>query len=228
MPSPPRFRASETIDVNPVPIIHASRRFVVVDKPAGLLSVPGKPVPGGPDNQDCVASRVRAMFPDATGPLIAHRLDMETSGLMVLGLDAEAHRNLSAQFEARRVEKAYVAMIAAAPEALGGRISLPIRPDIDNRPIQIVDDQHGRASVTDWEVSERSSAGTRLTLIPLTGRTHQLRLHLAHPRGLGSPIIGDRLYGGRPAPRLMLHAHRLVIDDPDSGQRLEFHSPAPF
>lgn len=214
--------------MNTIPIIHASARIVVVDKPAGLLSVPGKPIPGGPDNQDCVAARVRALFPDARGPLTVHRLDMETSGLLVLGLDPEAHRDLSAQFEQRRVGKSYVALVAGIPGESTGRISLPVRPDVENRPRQIVDFIHGREAITDWSVMGLADGQTRLRLDPLTGRTHQLRLHLAHDRGLGMPIVGDRLYGGPPASRLMLHASCLEFTDPGSGQRLAFESAAPF
>lgn len=202
--------------------------MVVVDKPAGLLSVPGKPVAGGPDNQDCVAARVRSLFPHALGPLVAHRLDMETSGLMVLGLDPAAQRDLSMQFEQRRVKKAYTALISRRPDADSGRIILSIRPDIERRPHQIVDPVHGRESITEWSVADSSGVGVRLRLVPITGRTHQLRLHLAHPLGLGSPILGDRLYGGDPAPRLMLHANHLAFDDPGSSRRLEFECPAPF
>jgi tRNA pseudouridine32 synthase/23S rRNA pseudouridine746 synthase len=213
--------------VRPVPIIHAAPRFVVIDKPPGLLSVPGKPVPGGPDNQDCVAGRIRAMYPHARGPLTVHRLDMETSGLMVLGLDEGAQRSLSMQFEQRRVGKAYTALVADRPASDSGRITLPIRPDVDRRPHQIVDFVHGRAATTDWFIVS-AAPPTRLRLVPVTGRTHQLRLHLAHPDGLNSPILGDRLYGGPPAPRLMLHAHHLAFDDPDDGHRIEVESPAPF
>ena len=201
---------------------------MVVDKPAGLLSVPGKPVPGGPDNQDCVAARIRARFPDARGPLTVHRLDMETSGLLVLGLDPEAQRDLSMQFEQRRVGKSYVALVAGAPSEAAGRISLPLRPDIENRPRQIVDFVHGREAITDWSVMGRADESTRLRLEPLTGRTHQLRLHLSHDRGLGLPIVGDRLYGGPTAPRLMLHAAFLEFTDPESGRRISFESATPF
>lgn len=209
-------------------IIHAAPRFVVVDKPAGLLSVPGRPVPGGPDNQDCIAARVRVRFPDACGPLIVHRLDMETSGLMVLAFDPDAHRALSGQFERREVRKAYAALVRGRPAADCGRIDLPIRPDIDNRPRQIVDPVRGRAATTLWTVEDLAPGLTRLRLAPLTGRTHQLRLHLSHPQGMGLPIIGDRLYGGEPAPRLMLHASGLAFRDPDSGSEVQFQIPAPF
>ena len=209
-------------------IIHAGPRIVVVDKPAGLLSVPGKPIPGGPDNQDCIAHRVRAAFPAATGPLIVHRLDMETSGLMVLALDPEAHRDLSRQFEQRRIGKRYIAVVPGDIPAGSGRIALPLRADIERRPLQVVDSVRGKEALTVWAVLEREADRTRLSLTPLTGRTHQLRLHLAHPLGLNAPIIGDTLYGGRCAPRLMLHAACLELHSPETGLYERFVSDVPF
>ncbi len=204
-----------------------AQRYVVVDKPAWMLSVPGK----GEHKQDCVASRIAAMFPRASGPLIVHRLDMETSGLLVLGLDPEAQRELSRQFEARRVEKTYTALVDGLVERDAGTIDLPLRPDVNRRPIQIVDPRGGREALTHWRVVSRETDRTRIEFRPVTGRTHQLRLHAATPResaGLGHPIIGDALYGGPPAPRLMLHAGRLSFLDPDSGRRVEFESAVPF
>lgn len=211
--------------------MHASPRFVVVEKPAWMLSVPGK----GPDKQDCVAARIAARFPHARGPLIVHRLDMETSGLMVLGLDEEAQRDLSRQFEERVVEKQYTALLSgeATPgtrdlvgEADSGEISLPLRADIERRPIQIVDHVHGREAVTRWRVLARETDRVRVLFEPLTGRTHQLRVHAA--AGLGRPIIGDLLYGGEQAERLMLHASRLSFLEPGTRTRVEFESRVPF
>lgn len=197
-----------------------------MDKPAGLLSVPGK----GEANQDCVASRLGVRFPHATGPLIVHRLDMDTSGLMVLALDPEAHRVLSRQFEARTTAKRYIAHVDGQPESDFGEIDLPIRLDVERRPIQIVDHVAGRPSLTRWRVLARHPGHTRLELEPVTGRTHQLRLHLA---SINLPILGDVLYGPQPrtrtlAPRLCLHAAMLEFDDPDSGERRRVESPAPF
>lgn len=204
-------------------IVHQSPRFVVVDKPAGLLAVPGR----GPDKADCVASRVRIAFPDAEGPMVVHRLDMETSGLMVLALDPDAQRHLSRQFQDRRVDKSYVALVGPDVRGDSGDIDLPLRADIDNRPIQIVDHDQGKAARTRWRVLSRETDRTRLHLEPETGRTHQLRVHLAS--GLGRPILGDSLYGsGDPSPRLMLHASMLSILDPDGGRRVEFDSAVPF
>lgn len=213
-----------------VPVVGMGPGYVVVDKPAGLLSVPGK----GPDKADCVAARVAAMFADATGPLIVHRLDMDTSGLMVLGLDADAQRNLSGQFEERTVEKRYVALLAGRVGAPGdeGVIDLPIRLDVDRRPYQIVDHEQGKPSETAWRVigydHEDGRGCTRVEFTPRTGRSHQLRVHAAE--GLGAPILGDVLYGDgeASAPRLMLHAAALAFDEPVGGGRVEFESETPF
>ncbi|MEO1584734.1 MAG: RluA family pseudouridine synthase [Planctomycetota bacterium] len=209
-------------------IVHATRHYAVVDKPAGMLSVPGK----GPAKADCVALRVAHAFPHATGPLIAHRLDMDTSGLMILGLDPHAQRYLSLQFERRRVEKHYVALIDGSPAHDAGEISLPIRVDWPNRPRQIVCFEHGKHSTTRWRLLARETDRARLALEPVTGRTHQLRVHLSDPRGLNAPILGDPLYS-RPGqageqPRLMLHAARLGIRPPGSRRLIDFVSPPPF
>lgn len=250
----------------PLRVLLATDRLVAIDKPAWMLSVPGK----GPEKQDCAAARVRAMFPHATGPLVVHRLDMETSGALVFGLDPDAQRDLSRQFERREVEKRYVALVrepegpGAAPVPDEGVIDLPIRADLANRPIQIVDHEHGDASVTRWRVLERGlivplriyadDGGfgpppvdappvrieqVRCALVefePLTGRTHQLRVHAAMAReagGLGAPIVGDALYGperalaaaGLRAERLMLHASRLVVSEPAPPVRRQKRPP---
>lgn len=224
-----------------LPVVHATDRFVVVDKPAGLLSVPGK----GEGNRDCVAARVAEMFPRATGPLVVHRLDMDTSGLIVLGLDAEAQRGLSVQFERRHVEKEYTALVDGRVGVESGTVDVPIRPDILNRPYQVVDRSHGRPARTSWRVLAYETDRTRLRLVPLTGRTHQLRVHCAYagPGGMrgpagdasgrGHPILGDVLYGPPwidpgAAGRLMLHASRLAFTDPGTDRRVCFTSPAPF
>ena len=216
----------------PLAIVHSSGRFVVIDKPAGLLSVPGL----GEANQDCVPRRLAAMFPGASGPLTVHRLDMETSGLLVLGLDAHAHRTLSRQFEARTVAKKYIAVLAGDIRARGdsGEVSLPMRPDIANRPMQIIDHVHGRPALTHWrllavESSPSGATWSRVEFEPTTGRSHQLRLHAAEPTGLNTPIVGDKLYGDPSlSPRLLLHATVLEFDDPDTGVRVRVESLAPF
>lgn len=226
-------------------VIHADARLVVVDKPSGLLSVPGK----GAANADCVAARVKAMYPHATGPMVVHRLDMDTSGLIVVALDAEAQRELSRQFEQRLVEKKYVALLAGVVEQDSGEIDLPIRPDVERRPYQMVDFVHGRRAVTQFRVLRREAHRTRVEFVPITGRAHQLRVHAADPAyrgpagavprdlndeqggrvGLGHPILGDALYGDRSkAPRLMLHAAWISFLHPSGGERVEFASATPF
>lgn len=207
-------------------IVHRTDRFLVVDKPAGLLSVPGK----GDRGRDCVPERVRHLFPEATGPLTVHRLDMDTSGLLVVALDPEAQRDLSGQFERREVEKAYIAVVDGVLEPESGTVEAPIRPDFANRPYQVVDFSHRRPATTAYKVLERSPDRTRVQLIPLTGRTHQLRVHMAWR---GHAILGDVLYGEQPriataAPRLLLHAARLVFTDPGSGRRVEVVSRPDF
>ncbi len=212
-----------------IPIVYRNSRIVVIDKPAGMLSVPGR----GPDRQDCAAARVASMFPEATGPLIVHRLDMETSGLMVLALDPDTHRELSMQFERRTVEKAYEALLRGDVQGDAGEVRLRQRLDVDNRPMQILDDEHGKEAITRWRALERSRGVTRVRFEPVTGRTHQLRVAASAPierGGLGRPIVGDSLYGAEDdrAERLMLHATTLALRDPETGERVEAHSPAPF
>ena len=188
-----------------------------------MLSVPGK----GPEKTDCVASRIRVMFPHARGPLVVHRLDMETSGLIVLALDESAQRDLSSQFENRVVEKSYVALLGGSPLAQGsGVVDLPLRPDIENRPVQIVDHVHGRPAKTGWSVLAHEIDRTRVRFTPVTGRTHQLRVHAA--AGIGRPIVGDALYGGEPAERLMLHAAELSFLEPGTRRRVMYASQVPF
>lgn len=205
----------------------------MVDKPASLLSVPGK----GPEKQDCAAARVREMFPRATGPLTVHRLDMETSGLLLLALDAEAHRLLSGQFQRREVAKRYIAILDGAPAVEEGVVTLRQRLDIDNRPMQILDEEQGKEAVTQWRLLERlaapdGAARSRVEFEPITGRSHQLRLAAATPTrlgGLGAPIAGDSLYGDpASAERLMLHAARLAFTDPDNDARVSLCCDAPF
>ena len=201
-------------------IVHEDARILVVDKPSGLLSQPGKSV------SDSVVERVRAARPGASGPLMMHRLDMDTSGLLVLAKDAEAHRLLSMQFERREVSKRYRALLERVPAGLGGCIRLPLRADPDDRPRQIVCPERGRTSNTLWR---RAGDGPEVVFHPLSGRTHQLRVHAADPRGLDAPILGDRLYGrDDSAARLMLHAEGLAFAHPGDNRRRVFLSAAPF
>jgi len=212
--------------------------IVVVDKPCGLLSVP--PRSGGAG--DSVLERLRSRYPGATGPLLVHRLDLDTSGLLVAALNETSHAALQRQFLRRSVEKRYVALVNGDVGGDEGTIDLAIRVDVADRPRQIHDPVHGRSAVTAWKVLERGTA-TRIAFFPRSGRTHQLRVHAAHPLGLGAAIIGDRLYGlagdrlygragdridGREGGRLMLHAESLAFTHPVSGQRVVFVSSAPF
>jgi len=201
--------------------------LLVVDKPSGLLAVPGR----GPDKQDCLSARVQARYPDA---LIVHRLDMATSGLMVMARGPAVQRQLSKAFAAREVAKRYIAVVAGrleAPLEAWGVIDLPISVDWPRRPLRIVDHQTGKPSLTRWRVLgyDASETNTRVELEPLTGRSHQLRLHM---RELGHPILGDALYAPPAvqtmAGRLMLHAESLRFVHPATRVALAFKSPAPF
>lgn len=203
-------------------IIHQDADIIVVSKPSGLLSVPGRPE----THKDCLQSRVCKEFPTAR---IVHRLDMDTSGIMVMAMHADSHRHLSMQFEKRQTEKSYIAVLWGSPENDSGRVDLPIRCDWERRPRQIVDFEKGKPSQTDWEVIERSENTTRVVLKPLTGRTHQLRVHMQE---MGYPILGDDFYSHQEAfeaaDRLLLHAERLGFMHPETGEFLTFSSDCPF
>ena len=202
-------------------IIHADHEILLVDKPAGLLSVPGK----GADKADCLIARLRGAFPTV---LLVHRLDQDTSGVMVFALTPHAQRSLGQQFEHRRVKKAYVARLAGRLEPRNGTVDLPLIVDWPNRPRQMVDHENGRAAQTDWRVIRASDDETRVRLSPLTGRSHQLRVHMA---ALGHPILGDPLYADGAAadhPRLMLHAESLTLHHPATRLPITFAAPVPF
>lgn len=205
-------------------IILDTGRYVVADKPSGLLSVPGK----GPEKADCVRARVLAMYPDATGPMTVHRLDQDTSGLIVVALDADAQRAMSQVFEHRRVTKRYIAVVEGELKEHAGLIDLPLRIDWPNRPKHIVAED-GRASQTRYRVLGIEDGNTRVEFTPITGRGHQLRVHAADERGLGAPILGDPLYGDTSkAPRLLLHAWSLEFADPFTGELLHVRSEPEF
>ena len=205
-------------------VIHQDERILVLNKPPGLLSVPGI----GPDKQDCLASRVQREFP---GARIVHRLDRDTSGVIVMGLDAEAHRELSRQFHDREVHKIYVAIVHGMVEPDEGEVNLPMRKDMDplNAPRQVIDHERGRSAVTKYRVLKRDADRTRLELRPITGRSHQIRLHL---QSIGHPILGDDLYAppevAAMADRLLLHAQSLWLVHPGAAQPMTFESPCPF
>ncbi len=206
-------------------IVHRDPAFLVVDKPGGLLAVPGR----GVDKQDCVAARIRSICPQMLDQPAVHRLDMYTSGLMLLAVTPEAHRILSRQFAERQVDKRYIALLEGTLSESIGEIQLCFRLDPDNRPYQIHDPLQGKLGITRWRRLSLEGRRTRIEFTPLTGRTHQLRLHAAHHLGLGIPIVGDRLYGlGREGEQMLLHAAFLAFTHPCSGAALQFHSPPPF
>jgi tRNA pseudouridine32 synthase/23S rRNA pseudouridine746 synthase len=207
-----------------VPLVYVDRSLIVADKPARLLSVPGR----GPDKQDCLIARLQREFPDA---LIVHRLDFDTSGLIVLARGGKMHRLLSLLFQERRMEKRYVAVTAGRLEESEGEIDLPLCVDWPNRPRHKVDFESGRPALTRYRVIGHDDArhASRVALVPETGRTHQLRVHM---QALGHPILGDPLYAGKElegkAERLLLHAEWLAFTHPVTGRRLAFSSAAPF
>ena len=202
-------------------IVYEDEWLSVVNKPAGMLSVPGK------SDVDSVYGRVRRMYPEATGPMIVHRLDMATSGLILIAKTKEVHQNLQAQFKNRTVCKRYVAWLDGIVKEKEGRIELPLRPDPEDRPRQVVDAVHGKPAVTDYTVLHYHSGRTFISFIPKTGRTHQLRVHSAHPLGLNAPIVGDELYGKK-ANRLYLHAEYLGFVHPVSGGYVEIEKESGF
>ena len=204
--------------------LHVDDALIVAEKPAGLLAVPGR----GPDKQDCLSARVQACYADA---LIVHRLDFDTSGLVVLARGKAMHRALSIAFQEREVEKRYVAVVDGKLMATQGEVNLPLLVDWPNRPLHKVDFEHGKPSQTRFRqlAYDAATHSTRVELTPETGRTHQLRVHM---QALGHVILGDPLYAEgearAKAERLLLHAELLAFTHPLSGQRLEFSAPAPF
>ena len=206
---------------DPPVILWRDAHLLVVDKPAGLLSVPGR----GEDLADCMIARLQARDPEVR---LVHRLDRDTSGVMVFARSRAAQRHLGLQFERRHTAKSYVALVWGAPEAEAGAVDLPIIVDWPNRPRQKVDPVEGRPARTRWQVLAREGEVTRVALMPETGRSHQLRLHM---REIGHPILGDQLYASGPAldaPRLMLHSERLSLHHPEGGATVEFTAPCPF
>lgn len=200
-------------------LVHVDAELIVINKPGGLLSVPGR----GPDKQDCAIARVQALYPEA---LTVHRLDMATSGLLLMARGPEQQRLLSAEFRERQVRKRYEAVLAARLDGVEGEwreIDLPLWPDWPNRPRQKIDHELGKPSLTRWRILTHGAASTRVELEPVTGRTHQLRVHML---ALGTPIVGDALYGPDPGEdqRLLLHAS--VLELPQRG--LALHSPPDF
>ena len=189
-------------------ILYEDDYLLVINKPEGMLSVPGK------GDVDSVYQRLSILYPEATGPIIVHRLDMATSGLLLAAKTKEAHQNLQAQFKNRTIQKRYIALLEGEVPQDEGEIRLPLCPDPLDRPRQIVSEEFGKPAFTRYRVLERTSGKTLIAFYPQTGRTHQLRVHAAHPLGLHCPILGDELYG-RKAERLYLHAEYLAFTHPN-------------
>jgi tRNA pseudouridine32 synthase/23S rRNA pseudouridine746 synthase len=222
------------VDASPLPaeapgpleeprLVYEDAWVLVIDKPHGLLSAPGRHSLG----RDSVLVRLRQREPEAPEPLIVHPLEPEISGLLLAARDPESHAALQRQFALREAHKRYVAWLDGHVGGAQGVIELPLRADPDARPRHIVDPLHGKRAITEWHVTQRTDTRTRASFIPRTHRPHQLRVHAAHPLGLGAPIAGDRLYGGDDT-RLMLHAEAVTFLHPRTGERLDFECPAPF
>ncbi len=206
---------------DPLAILHDDHEVLLVDKPSGLLSVPGK----GPHLADCLMARVQAVFPTA---LLVHRLDRDTSGVMIFALTPHAQRHLGLQFEKRQTKKTYVARVWGEMAEKTGTVDLPLIVDWPNRPRQMVDHENGKQAVTDWRVIRARNGETRVRLMPRTGRSHQLRVHML---ALGHPILGDPFYAtgeARDYPRLMLHSETLQFRHPDGGAGMRISAKAPF
>jgi tRNA pseudouridine32 synthase/23S rRNA pseudouridine746 synthase len=206
---------------DPLVILHQDHEILIVDKPAGLLSVPGK----DEHLADCLMSRIEAAFPTA---LLVHRLDRDTSGVMVFALTPHAQRHLGLQFEKRYTKKTYVARVWGEIATKTGTINLPLIVDWPNRPLQHVDHENGKPAVTDYRVVRTGGGESRVRLYPKTGRSHQLRVHM---KEIGNPILGDPFYASGPArdyPRMMLHSETLQFRHPDSGAGVRFTAKAPF
>lgn len=206
---------------DPLVILHEDAHIVVVDKPAGLLSVPGR----GPELADCLITRLQVVFPEL---LLVHRLDRDTSGVMVFAMTPHAQRNLSMQFEQRATKKTYVARVAGEVAEKSGEIDLPLIVDWPNRPSQKVCHDTGKPALTEWTRTKVGNGESLLRLVPKTGRSHQLRVHCL---SMGHPILGDPIYAPQTYdryPRMMLHSQELRLNHPENGLGMKFRSKAPF
>lgn len=206
----------------PLEVLYQDENLIMVNKHSGLLTVPGR----ADDHKDCLQSRIEDQFGTA---YVVHRLDMDTSGVVVMAFDKDSHRHLSKQFECKTVSKNYICLVNGKVEEDEGQVDLPLRCDWPNRPLQMVDHELGKAALTYWKVLERQNSQTRLLLTPITGRSHQLRVHCL---SMGHPIIGDRFYAPQDvvalSDRLCLHAAMLEIDHPVTGERLSVQAPCEF
>lgn len=217
---PPRRAFTYAPPNGDIEIIHRGEDYLIINKPSGLLSVPGKSEP------DCVQSRLLTQYPEA---LSVHRLDMATSGMMIFALTPHAQRHLGLQFEKRQIEKVYIARIDGHPEKDSGEIDLPLIADWPNRPRQMVCHERGKPAFTRWEIIEREASASRVALYPKTGRSHQLRVHML---ALGHPILGDRIYAEdrifNAAPHLQLHAQCLHFREPTGGKPVSYEVKSTF
>ena len=204
-----------------ISIVYDDEYLVLINKPAEFLSVPGKQI------KDSVYQRVAALYPNATGPLIVHRLDMSTSGIMILAKNEEIYKALQSQFIKRTIKKRYVALLDGVIQENEGFIDFPLRVDLDDRPRQLVCYEHGKTAQTRWEKIEIKNNKTKVYFYPITGRTHQLRVHASHELGLKTPIVGDDLYGKK-GNRLHLHAEQLTFTHPILKKELTFTVEAEF
>ncbi|WKV13557.1 pseudouridine synthase [Marivirga harenae] len=204
-----------------VETLYEDKQIVVIVKPAGLLSIPSKEI------KDSVLIRMQKKYPKASGPLLAHRLDKMTSGIMLISKDLESHKYLQKQFMDKTIQKRYSAVLEGALSKQEGEISLPLAVDEDNRPMQKVDFEAGRKALTQWKLIKQTENRCEVVFFPITGRTHQLRVHAAHPQGLDAPIVGDTLYGKKDE-RLMLHAGYIQFKHPKTEELLEFENKADF
>ena len=202
-------------------IIYEDDYLLAVNKPSEFLSVPGKTI------SDSVQNRMKSRYPDATGPMIVHRLDMSTSGILLVAKSLEIYHKLQEQFVTRKVQKRYVAVLKGIIKEDRGYIDLPLRVDLDNRPYQLVDFEYGKSARTRYEVISRGKSTTMVYFYPITGRTHQLRVHAAHKDGLNAPILGDDLYGTKDQ-RLHLHAEQLTFTHPMTNERVVLQTKAGF
>lgn len=209
---------SESVDLK---IVFEDDDLIIVNKPPEFLSVPGKEI------KDSVYTRIKQKYPSITGPVIVHRLDMSTSGILVLTKTKEANKILQQQFIKRTIKKRYVALLSGKLSEKKGTISLPLRLDLDDRPRQLVDFKNGKTAKTIWTIISENNTHTRIHFYPVTGRTHQLRVHAAHKDGLNLPIIGDDLYGTK-QDRLYLHADFIEFIHPTSKNKISFTVPSDF
>ncbi len=211
----------QPMDDTSLDIVYDDQWLTVLNKPSGMLTVPGKLL------EDSLLTRYQDAHPEAHGPMVVHRLDQETSGLVIFAKDKATHKALQQQFENHTIKKCYIALLEGIVPQDEGVIDLPLRPDVDDRPRQRVDAEWGKPAVTRYHVLERYDGVTRVALEPLTGRTHQLRVHASHPMGLNCPIVGDRLYG-KAGRRLMLHAQTITFVHPATNKTMTLDSPADF